>query len=112
MRWGSAGSQWRKVYAPLLDLILYTQESDPYTLSIKDAKGVLVHQSNGQLDSGYNYLNYDLSIQQSRLKNYLKKHKNNPLKSAKNGKYYLPKGSFIVEIKTATAQQSTSLTIK
>lgn len=112
MRWGSAGSQWRKVYAPLLDLILHTQESGPYTLSIKDAKGVLVHQSNGQLDSGYNYLNYDLSIQQSHLKNYLKKHKNNPLKSAKNGKYYLPKGSFTVEIKTATTQQSTSLTIK
>ncbi len=111
-RWGRASSQWRKAYVPKVDLIIHSQESSAYLLSIKDAKGVVVYQAKGELDSGYNFLSYDLTIQQSNVKTYLKKNKTNALKSAKNGKHYLPKGNFTVEIKTATAQQSSSLTIQ
>ena len=111
-RWGSAGSQWRSVYEPSVELVAYSRKDNAYSLKIKDAKGVVVHQADGQLTAGYNYIRYDLTIQETLLKTYQKKYRNNPLKSAKNGKHYLPKETYTIELTTPESNQSTSLTIK
>jgi len=111
-RWGSAGSQWRSVYTPNVDMIVYSHKDSSYKVKIQDAKGVVVHQSDGQLDGGYNYIGYDLTIQETHLKAYQKKYKNNPIEPAKNGEHYLPKGTYTIEISTPEEKESTSLTIK
>ena len=111
-RWGSAGSQWRSVYTPNVELIIYSHKDSSYKVKVQNAKGVVVHQTTGQLEGGYNYIDYDLSMQETYLKAYQKKHKNNPIKPAKNGEYYLPKGTYTIEISTPDEKESTSLTIK
>jgi len=111
-RWGSAGSQWRSVYTPNVELIIYSHKDSSYKVKVQNAKGVVVHQTTGQLEGGYNYIDYDLSMQETYLKAYQKKHKNNPIKPAKNGEYYLPKGTYTIEISTPEEKESTSLTIK
>lgn len=111
-RWGSAGSHWGSVYEPSVELVAYSRKDNAYSLKIKDAKGVVVHQADGQLTAGYNYIRYDLTIQETFLKTYQKKYRNNPLKSAKNGKHYLPKETYTIELTTPESNQSTSLTIK
>lgn len=48
-------------------------------------------------DKGFNILAYDVAFSKSGKSAYLKKNKKE-LKEAKNGKTYLPKGKYYVEI--------------
>ena len=111
-RWGASYSQWRKPYTPAVNINLYSEKKTEYSLEIVSSKGAILHQQKGELDPGYNRLNYDLSIAEVGQKNHKKKHKNTPLIASKNGIHYLPKGNYTVKISTAQHSSETKLIIE
>ena len=54
-------------------------------------------------DKGYNEVSFDLSFNEKGKKAYEDANKNNKLEKAKNGKFYLPKGTYTVKIEDEKA---------
>ncbi|NJB71582.1 photosystem II stability/assembly factor-like uncharacterized protein [Saonia flava] len=96
-RWGNSYSAWAKPNTPGLDVIFYTSEKRTYTASIKTMNGTEVSSTAIDADKGFNILSYDLAFTKTGKSNYLKKNKKK-LVEAKNGKTYLPKGKYMIEI--------------
>jgi len=97
-RWGSSWSSWREPNTPGLDIVFYTSDADAFEATIKTVDGIPVSATETVSDKGFNILSYDVAFSKSGKSAYLKKNKKE-LKEAKNGKTYLPKGKYYVELK-------------
>ncbi|WP_435624138.1 WD40/YVTN/BNR-like repeat-containing protein [Flagellimonas sp.] len=93
--WGSAWSSWIKPNTPGLDILFYTSTAGTMNASIQTANGIEVSSTTIEADKGVNILSYDLAFSKKGKSNFLKKNKMK-LEEAKNGKTYLPKGSYMV----------------
>ncbi|MEL0301602.1 MAG: glycosyl hydrolase, partial [Flavobacteriaceae bacterium] len=111
-RWGESYSSWRKPSLPAVEFRVFSKNSALVKWAIYDDKKTLVYESEQSLDRGYNFINYDITIGKEQLKNYQRKNKNNPLKSAKNGQFYLPKGTYTFKVEQAGHSKSQSFKIK
>ena len=97
-RWGNSWSSWSKASTPGLDITFYSNRDDVYEAKIKSSDNIIVSETEIIANKGLNILSYDLAFSKIGKLNYLKKHKTE-LKQADNGSTYLPKGSYVVEIK-------------
>ncbi len=97
-RWGNSWSSWSKASTPGLDITFYSNRDDVYQAKIKSSDDIVVSETEIIASKGLNILSYDLAFSKIGKLNYLKKHKTE-LKQADNGSTYLPKGSYVVEIK-------------
>ncbi|MEM9078294.1 MAG: glycosyl hydrolase [Bacteroidota bacterium] len=95
--WGSAWSSWMKPSTPGLDIHFYTSASGNIDASIQTANGTEVSSVTIEADKGINILSYDVAFSKKGKSNFLKKNKMK-LEEAKNGKTYLPKGSYVAVI--------------
>ncbi|MEM9868117.1 MAG: glycosyl hydrolase [Bacteroidota bacterium] len=95
--WGNAWSSWMKPKTPGLDVHFYTNNGGRFNASIQAANGVEVASTTVESDNGLNILSHDLAFSKKGKSDFLKKNKMK-LETAKNGKTYLPKGDYIVEI--------------
>ena len=95
--WGNAWSSWMKPNTPGLDVHFYTNNGGRFNASIQTANGVEVASTTVESDNGLNILSHDLAFSKKGKSDFLKKNKMK-LETAKNGKTYLPKGDYIVEI--------------
>ena len=95
--WGNAWSSWMKPNTPGLDVHFYTNNGGRFNASIQAANGVEVASTTVESDNGLNILSHDLAFSKKGKSDFLKKNKMK-LETAKNGKTYLPKGDYIVEI--------------
>ena len=111
-RWGNAYNQWRKAFSPSVAFTVIVPQATDYRLWITNEKGMEVHQTSGHFDRGYNLVKYDLSIGKEQLDKLQKKLKQTPLKSSKNGTYYLPKGEYQVYVKAGDQTQKQQLSIE
>ena len=96
--WGNSWSSWSKASTPGLDITFYSNRDEVYQAKIKSSDDILVSETDIVSDKGINILSYDLAFSKIGKLNYLKKHKTE-LKTADDGKTYLPKGSYTVELK-------------
>ena len=96
-RWGNSFSSWRKPQTPGLDITFYTLKAGTVTAQIKTEDDIIVSKTALEAVKGFNILSYDIAFSKAGKVAYLKKHKTE-LKEAKNGKTYLPKGNYQVEI--------------
>lgn len=97
-RWGNSRSSWSKPSTPGLDISFYSSTDEVYQATITSSDAIVVSATEAVADKGLNILSYDLSFSKIGKLNYLKKHKTE-LKEADNGKTYLPKGSYTIELK-------------
>ncbi|QLG45346.1 VPS10 domain-containing protein [Costertonia aggregata] len=97
-RWGSSWSSWAKPQTPGLDITFYASKAEKYIATIKTMDGIVVSATELEADKGLNVLSYDLAFSKAGRMAYLKR-KKTELKDAKNGKTYLPKGKYVVELK-------------
>ena len=95
--WGNAPGAWSKPNTPGLDLTFYSSKSSTLSATIKSADGIIVSASEIQADKGLNILSYDVTFSKVGKSSYLKMNKKE-LHEAENGKTYLPKGKYTVEI--------------
>ncbi|MEM8846335.1 MAG: glycosyl hydrolase [Bacteroidota bacterium] len=92
--WGSSWSSWAKPNTPGLDLHFYASAAGTINSSIQTLNGTEVSSTTIEADKGINVLSYDLTFSKKGKTNFLKKNKMK-LEVAKNGKTYLPKGSYV-----------------
>ncbi|WP_222982812.1 sialidase family protein [Flagellimonas meishanensis] len=95
--WGNAWSSWEKPDTPGLDVHFYSRSPGTFTSSVKSSDGTEVSSSSVEVDRGLNFLSYDLAFSKKGKSSFLKKNKMK-LTEAKNGKTYLPKGAYTIEI--------------
>ena len=110
-RWGNAWSSWSKANTPGLDISFYADAEDAFDAKIISSDAIVVSETQIPADKGLNVLSYDLAFSKIGKLNYLKKHKTE-LKEAKNGKTYLPKGTYTVELKGNGANEETTFVIE
>ena len=92
--WGSAWSSWMNPSTPGLDIPFFISASGVVNASIQTANGTEVNSTSLDADKGINILSYDMTFSKKGQSNFLKKNKMK-LEAAKNGKTYLPKGSYV-----------------
>ncbi|MEM9363211.1 MAG: glycosyl hydrolase [Bacteroidota bacterium] len=109
--WGSSWSSWLKPSTPGLDLHFYTSKDGTFNSSIQTLNGTEVSATTIEADKGINVLSYDLAFSKKGKTNFLKKNKMK-LEAAKNGKTYLPKGSYVAVLSGNGSNERIEFTIE
>lgn len=99
-RWGSSFRTWSKAFEPGLTIPFYVPRAGSFTVEIKTKAGVVLKKIKVKAAKGFNDVSYNLSIDGKLAKAYLKDNKK--IKKAKNGTYYLPKGTYQISIMRVT----------
>ncbi len=102
--WGKKFSNWGEEYEANLKIPVYVKKEGIYITQIQYESGFVVYSRADTLDAGMNYLEYDLSFNESALKKYksLLDEKDREIEKAENGKYYLKPGIYNLVISTKT----------
>ncbi|WP_291871587.1 glycosyl hydrolase [Maribacter sp.] len=109
--WGNSWSSWGKAPTPGIDITFYTSKKGIYNAKILSVDKVIVSETEIHADPGYNILSFDVAFSKAGKSAYLKKNKKE-LKKAKNGKTYLPKGKYTIQLENKTEKQQTSFKIE
>ena len=109
-KWGN-DSPFAKAPTPGLEIYFITSKNTEVIAKIKTKNGVVVSSIKTAADKGLNVLSYNVAFDEEGLKAYSKKNKK-PLKEAKNGTTYLPKGNYSVEINANGKIESQGFTIE
>lgn len=96
--WGNRWSQWMESNTPEQPITIYTARASTLDIAIKATDGTLVNTMQLRSEIGLNRVPYDLSFSKKGLHAFLRKNKMK-LTAAKNGKTYLPKGVYEVEVR-------------
>jgi len=107
-RWGSSYGAWNNAYEPSTTVAFYSNTSGEKTIKIVSENNIELNSLTVNADKGFNYADYDLTITESGKTEWLKDNTSVEINKAKNGKYYLPKGKYTVQIDT----ENTTLEIK
>ena len=99
--WGNSWGRWSSPFIPKITIPYYLSSSRKVTINIFKEE-LLVASIVKDSDEGFNEFSYDLSFSEKGRKTYLKKFKEQSLKAAKNGTYFLPKGVYTVKIESST----------
>jgi len=94
--WGNSWSNWSDPKVPEYEIPFYTSKSGEKTIQIKTKDDILLNTLKIDATKGFNFKAYDLSFSDIGLKSYQKKNKDIKIEKKKNGKYYLPKGKYMV----------------
>ncbi|MDD7884622.1 sialidase family protein [Flavivirga sp. 57AJ16] len=97
-RWGNTSNQWRATFEPKVDVAFYSNASEEKTIKVFSEKGALLNQFKVNADRGYNYTSYDLTLTEKGRKALLKENTAMGINKAKNDKYYVPKGTYYIQI--------------
>lgn len=99
-RWGDSWSQWSEVNEPSVVIQFYNPKAEKTTISIQTEDGVELKNYKIDAVKGVNVFEYDVTISEKGKKALAKK--DIEISEAKNGKYYLPKGKYLVFINNKT----------
>lgn len=101
-RWGNSWSKWMAPNEPEIIINLYANASTKKTIEIRTDQNSVLKTINAELDKGFNYVAYDLTITEDGRKILLKENTSIDIQKAKNDKYYLPKGKYLVYVDGVT----------
>ncbi|OIQ23654.1 sialidase family protein [Lacinutrix sp. MedPE-SW] len=101
-RWGNSWSKWMQPYEPSNTLTFYSNEEAKKTIEIRSDKNSVLQTIDVDVNKGFNYVEYDLTLTEKGRKKLLKENTTIDIEKAKNGKYYLPKGKYIISINGVT----------
>ncbi len=110
-RWGSSWSQWSDPYTPEIKLVFFSPEEGPANISVENEKGKELKTWTVQVDKGFNYVQYDLTISEKG-KAELEKKKDVNVNKAENGSFYLPASTYKIEISLDEKTAERNLEIK
>lgn len=107
-RWGSSWSKWLDAFEPETTINFYCNKSGEKNIKILSINGAELNTIKVDADQGFNYTDYNLELTKKGRKALMKENTDLDIKEANNGKYYLPKGNYTIEIGSV----STKLEIK
>ena len=106
--WGSSWGEWYDAYEPSTSIVFYSNSSGEETVKILSENNIELNHIKVNADRGFNYADYDLTMTEEGKTALGKDNPDLEIKKAKNGKYYLPKGKYAVQI----GDEQTTLEIK
>jgi hypothetical protein len=107
-RWGSSRGTWSDNFEQSTSIAFYTNTSGEKTIKILNEKDIELNSIKVNAEKGFNYTNYDLTLTESAKTAMLESDTSLEINAADNGKYYLPKGKYTVQID----DEKTTLEIK
>ncbi|MBL4745843.1 MAG: glycosyl hydrolase [Flavobacteriaceae bacterium] len=93
--WGKSWNKWLKPTVPSVDFVFFSNTKGSCTFEVLSENGTKIQTFTRRLEIGLNYSSYDVSIQQKYGKRYFEKNDIH-IEKAKNGVYYLPKGTYTI----------------
>ncbi len=106
--WGRMRSQYSQAFEPNVTISFYSNTPGEKTIRILSESGAELNTITVNTDKGFNYAGYKLELTAKGRKALLKENTSIDINEANNGKYYLPKGIYTVQIDDA----KTTLEIK
>ncbi|NNK23117.1 MAG: glycosyl hydrolase [Winogradskyella sp.] len=103
-RWGSSWSKWLEAYEPETTIQFFSNSSGAKTIKVLSENGSTLNEIKVDTNKGYNYIDYNLELSKKGRKALLKENKGIDINEASNGKYYLPKGVYTIEIDGAKTE--------
>ncbi len=97
-QWGSSWSKWFEPNEPKTTIKFFANSPEKQTLKILSEKESVLNTIEVDVDKGFNYIDYDLSITEKGRKALLKESTSIDIEKAKNNTYYLPKGKYSIQI--------------
>ena len=107
-RWGSSWSQWADAFEPNATIEFYSTTSGEKNIKFLSEKGTELNSMSVNVDKGFNYVDYNLELNEKGKKALKKEDSTIEFGESENKKYYLPKGIYTVMIDGA----KTNLEIK
>ncbi|NND51528.1 MAG: glycosyl hydrolase [Flavobacteriaceae bacterium] len=101
-RWGGRFIQWMDAFESSTSFSFYANSGGSKDLKILSEGGSELNAINVQADKGFNYANYDMSITEAGKDALMKEDTSIRINKAQNGKYYLPKGKYKIQIGNET----------
>ena len=95
-RWGGSWNKWSEVNEPNISIPFYNWKAEKVTLSIQSKEGEILQEYNINAVHGVNVFEYDVTLSDKGKKSI--ENENLKIKEADNGKYYLPKGEYSIQI--------------
>ena len=109
-RWGSTGfNSFGKPFEPGVSIQYYVPSEGTITITIETEKGKELQKFQHEGVKGINVTSYDLTLS-TRGKKEMDK-REDKIKKADNGKYYLPKGTYIIRFNTNVTSKNSKLLI-
>ncbi len=96
--WGNSWSQWLEAYEPEKSIQFFSNSSGEKSIEILSKKGAELYRIKVDADKGFNYVDYNLEITSKGRKALLKENTSIDINEGSNGKYYLPKGVYTIQI--------------
>ena len=97
-RWGSTWSKWLDAFEPEKTIQFYSNTSGQKTIKILSEKGAELNSMSVNVDKGFNYVDYNLELTKKGRKALMKENTSLDINEANNGKYYLPKGVYTIQV--------------
>ncbi|MBC8754417.1 glycosyl hydrolase [Kordia sp. YSTF-M3] len=110
--WGSTWSKWLTPNVPKKDIYFHAKNAGTFTIKVLAANEVVLNEYKVDADAGFNTWTYDLSITEKGRKKYLKKEEDASIPKKKNGSYYVPKGTYSIEISGNGGKDTMSLVVE
>ncbi|MGB6267858.1 MAG: glycosyl hydrolase, partial [Olleya sp.] len=97
-RWGNSWSKWMQPFEPITTIKVFSNTTGEKEVTILSENNKELQSFKVQLDKGFNYIDYDLTIDEKGRKALMKENTTIDINKAKNGKYYLTKGKYKIKI--------------
>ena len=107
-RWGRSFGAWGNPFEPSADIAFYSSVSSERIIKILSENGLELNSITVNADRGFNYAKYDLTLAESAKTALTDGDSKLEINKADNGKYYLPKGKYTIQI----GGEKTTLEIK
>lgn len=111
-RWGSSWNSWLEAYEPSMTVKFYTNADADVTLNILSKEGKVLNSIPVKASKGFNYADYNLTVTDAGVQALRKADKTLSISKATNGKYYLPIGTYTVEISGKGLKKSTEFMVE
>lgn len=109
-RWGKKFSAWGEIYEPKTTFQFYSPKDGEVTVTVTTEDGEELQQFTTDATKGVNVISYDFSLSEKGARALLKN--DTKIAKAENGKQYLPKGKYKVNILVGNKSSSTDLEVK
>ncbi len=96
--WGDSFGSWSKPLEPSTYIEFYSNKSGKQTIKILSEKNAELQTFSVDADKGFNIAEYDMTLNENGRKALLKEDTSLQIPKSKNSKYYLPKGTYTVQM--------------
>ena len=111
--WGKSWSKWFPSSKPEWIIPIYQNKQEANVeIKIKNEKGEILNEYRDTLKRGFNYLDFTPVADKKLLEKITKKDPKFTIEESPNGKYYLPKGKYILFILEDKVEKNLPFTIE